>query len=165
MVEPFTGSSCMAIANQLTPPPGAYAGGADWGRCCRVLYNCADRSRKKLISELIDFFLVFYPLPTQPSPKQWNHASPMLPPVESPHLPLLHHTHMFWMVVAFKISIGGHLRARHIFFSSLSLPPQMMVRRPPHRFCPDHAPSPNIPPSANAKFWLVAVLSDQKMAT
>jgi hypothetical protein len=29
MVEPFAGSSGMAIANQLTPPPGAYAEGAD----------------------------------------------------------------------------------------------------------------------------------------
>jgi hypothetical protein len=50
MVEPFAGSSGMAIANQLTPPPGAYTEGADQGRgCCRVLYNYANRPRKKSI--------------------------------------------------------------------------------------------------------------------
>jgi hypothetical protein len=55
----------MAIVNQPTPPPGAYEEGADQGRCCRVLYNCAEWPRKKLISEIINFTLVLYPLPTQ----------------------------------------------------------------------------------------------------
>jgi hypothetical protein len=48
MVEPFAGSSSMAIATQLTPTPGACAEGADQGGCCRVLYNYADRLRKKM---------------------------------------------------------------------------------------------------------------------
>jgi hypothetical protein len=61
MVEPFARSSGKAIANQLTPPLGVYAGGADQGRCSRVLYNCSDRLRKKLISELSNFILVFMP--------------------------------------------------------------------------------------------------------
>jgi hypothetical protein len=56
MVEPFAGSSSMAIANQLTPPLGAYAEGADQGMCCRVSYNNADRPRKKLIKKLNIFF-------------------------------------------------------------------------------------------------------------
>ncbi len=46
MVELFAMSSGMAIANQLTPSPGAYVEGADQERCCRVLYECADRPRK-----------------------------------------------------------------------------------------------------------------------
>jgi hypothetical protein len=32
MVEPFAGSSGMAIANQFIPPQGAYTEGADQGR-------------------------------------------------------------------------------------------------------------------------------------
>jgi hypothetical protein len=47
MVEPFSGSSGMAIENQLTPPLGGYAEGADRGRCCMVLYNYANQPRKK----------------------------------------------------------------------------------------------------------------------
>ncbi len=31
--------SGMGIVNQLTPPPGAYAEGADGGQRCRVLYK------------------------------------------------------------------------------------------------------------------------------
>jgi hypothetical protein len=47
MVELFDGSSGMAIANQLTPPPEAYVEGADQGWCCRALYNYANWPRKK----------------------------------------------------------------------------------------------------------------------
>jgi hypothetical protein len=60
MVEPFAGSSSMAIANQLTLPPGAYTEGDDQGQCCRVLYNHANQPSKKLIKKLNYFVLVFY---------------------------------------------------------------------------------------------------------
>jgi hypothetical protein len=79
MVEPFAGSSSMAIAKQLTPPPGAYAEGADQGRYCRVLYYCADRPRKKLISELNNFILVFINYQSPTPPKQWKQPPCMLP--------------------------------------------------------------------------------------
>ncbi len=59
MVELFAGSSSLAIMNQLTPPPGAYAEGADQGRCCRVLYNYANRPRTKIINKCNNFILVF----------------------------------------------------------------------------------------------------------
>jgi hypothetical protein len=105
MVELFAGSSGMAIANQLTPrPPRACAEGADRGQCCRVLYNCANRPRKKLVSELIDLILVFLPLPTQLPPKGWNHASPTFPPQSNLLVFLSSITPMcFWLVIAFKI--------------------------------------------------------------
>jgi hypothetical protein len=45
MVELFAGFSGMAIANQLSPPSGVYAEGADQGWGSRVLYNCAIRLR------------------------------------------------------------------------------------------------------------------------
>jgi hypothetical protein len=80
MVELFSGSSGMAIVNQLTPPQGTYAEGADQGPCCRVLYNFVNLPRHKIIIELINYILVFYPLPTQMPPKRWNHASPTFPP-------------------------------------------------------------------------------------
>jgi hypothetical protein len=51
----------------------------------------------------------------------------------------------FWLVVAFEISVGSHLRPRRFLifnFLLLSLPPQMIVWHPLHTFCPDRAPSP-----------------------
>jgi hypothetical protein len=80
MVEPFARSSGMAIANQLTPPLGAYAEGADQGQCCGILYYCANQPRKKLSSELNNFILIFinYQCPTPP--KQWKQPPCTLPP-------------------------------------------------------------------------------------
>jgi hypothetical protein len=69
MVKLFARSSGMAIANQLTLPPGAYAIGADRGQCCRVLYNYADRRRKKLIEKFNDLILVLYELSKSNNPK------------------------------------------------------------------------------------------------
>ncbi len=50
----------------------------------------------------------------------------------------------FWLVVAFEISIGSHLKTQRFFiliFLLLSLPPQAMVWRLPHTFCPGRASS------------------------
>jgi hypothetical protein len=80
MVEPFAWSSSMAIANQLTPPPGAYAEGDYQGRCCRVSYNYANQPRKKLIKKINNFVFVFYKLSKSNAPKAMEstflHASP-----------------------------------------------------------------------------------------
>jgi hypothetical protein len=59
VVEPFAGSISLAIMNQHTPPPEAYAEGADQGQCCRVLYDYANRPRKKTINKRNNFILVF----------------------------------------------------------------------------------------------------------
>jgi hypothetical protein len=81
MGEPFSGFSGMAIANQLTPPLGAYSEGAEKGRCW-VLYNYANRPRKKSIKKLNNFILVFYTLSKSDAPKAMEsttlHASPWL---------------------------------------------------------------------------------------
>jgi hypothetical protein len=47
MVELFAGSSGMAIVNQLTPPPGAYAEGTDQRQCCRF-YVIVPTGQKKI---------------------------------------------------------------------------------------------------------------------
>ncbi len=53
----------------------------------------------------------------------------------------------FWLVDAFEISIGSHLRPQcfilfYFIFLLLSLSPQTMAWHPPHTFCPGRAPSP-----------------------
>jgi hypothetical protein len=48
------------MANKPTPPPGASVEGVGQGRCARVLFNSADRPRKKLVTKVNEFILVFY---------------------------------------------------------------------------------------------------------
>ncbi len=80
MVEPFVLSSSMAIANQLTPPPGAYVEGADRGQCCRFLYYCADRPRKKINWWTQQFYFSFYKLSKSNIPKAMEATSLHAPP-------------------------------------------------------------------------------------
>jgi hypothetical protein len=100
MVELFAGSSGMAIANQLTPPLGAYAKGADQGQCCRVLYYYANRLRKKLIKKLNNFILVFYKLSKSNAPEAMGSTPLHAPP---PSHRLFHNSSIlssyFWLVV------------------------------------------------------------------
>jgi hypothetical protein len=71
----------------------------------------------------------------------------------------------FWLVIAFEISNSSYLRPQHFFFvvAQFAAPNNGMVSAPhvPPRSCA----LPNIPPTPNANFWLVVVLSNQKMAT
>jgi hypothetical protein len=73
------------------------------------------------------------------------------------------------MVVAFEVSIGGHLRPQHIFIFIFVVAqfgtPNNGMAFVPHTLLPRLCTLPNIPPTANTKFWLVVVLSNQKMAT
>jgi hypothetical protein len=85
MVELFAGSSGMAIATQLTPPPGAYSVGADRGRCCRVLYNYTDRSKKKLIKKIIKFILVSINFKVQCPQSNGINPPARFTPVAPPH--------------------------------------------------------------------------------
>ena len=48
--------SGMAVANQSPVPPGASLKGVGRGRCARVLFNLADRPKKKIITKLKDIF-------------------------------------------------------------------------------------------------------------
>jgi hypothetical protein len=65
----------------------------------------------------------------------------------------------FWLVVAFEILIGSHLRPQNFFLFFLlllSLPPQMMVWHPPHTFHPGRAPSPiSLLPQIPTFGWLL----------
>ncbi len=65
----------------------------------------------------------------------------------------------FWLVVAFEIFIGSHLRPLGFFvfiFLLLSLPPQRMVWHPTHTFCPVRAPSPiSLLPRTPTFGWLL----------
>jgi hypothetical protein len=63
----------------------------------------------------------------------------------------------FWLVVAFEISIGSHLRPRRfLLLLLLSLPPQMMVWHPPYTFRPGRAPSPiSLLPRTPTFGWLL----------
>ncbi len=112
MVEPFSGSSGMAIENQLTPPLGGYAEGADRGRCCMALYNYANKPRKKLIKKLNNFILVFSKLSKSNAPEAMGstplHASP-----RSPHLfnmPSIFASY-FWLVVVCWFAIWQPIKA------------------------------------------------------
>jgi hypothetical protein len=74
----------------------------------------------------------------------------------------------FWLVVAFEILISSHLRPWHFFYfyfdiAQFATPNDGMASAP--HVPPRSYALPNIPPTMNANFWLVVVLSDQTMAT
>jgi hypothetical protein len=73
----------------------------------------------------------------------------------------------FWLVVAFEISIGSHLRPQRFFFyffvAQFATPNNGMASAP--HILPSSCTFPNISPTANANFWLIVVMSNQKMAT
>ncbi len=84
---------------------------------------------------------------------RFHHASPMLPPVKSPCLSLLHHARVFLVSFCIEILIGGRLRPQCIYFF---LPLQTMVWHPPHTFRPGHAPSPiSLLPQMPTFGWLL----------
>ncbi len=78
---------------------------ADQGLGRRVLFNCVDWQRKKLMSEHINFSLVFYFLRTRSLPKQWYHAFlTSLSGCASSAVPPLSSLHVFgWFLCALKV--------------------------------------------------------------
>ncbi len=94
----------MAVANQPALPPGASSEAVGRGRCARVLFNSADRPRKKLITKLNNLFYVFTFNSTSNAPKTMELHFPCasclsnLPSIQ----PSVAAT-SFWLVVAFKI--------------------------------------------------------------
>jgi hypothetical protein len=128
--------SSMAVANQSLVPPGASSKGVGRGRCARVLFNYADRLRKKLINKLNNLFYFFTPYPTYNAPKmmasRFPHASrslhipSMLPSIENAY---------FWLVVVFWSAdwrpINATMYCIFIIFASLHSTTQTTGRCPP----------------------------------
>jgi len=94
----------MAVANLPALPLGASSEGVRQGRCARVLFNSADRPRKKIITNLNDLFYVFTSYSTSNAPKTMELRFPRA--YRSSHLPSILPSvaaASFWLVVAFKI--------------------------------------------------------------
>ena len=92
----------MVMANQPTPPPGA---STEWGWPRAVCEGfLADRSRKKLITKLNEFILVFYITRFGGTPKMM-HATPPDAPLCSRYVSLLPSidSASFWLVVVFVL--------------------------------------------------------------
>ena len=131
----------MAVANQPALPPGASSKGVGRGRCARVLFNSADRSRKKLITKLNNLFYVCNSYSTSTAPKTMElhflHTSCSL------HLPsilLSITTTCVWLVVAFKTVDQQPFKAAVCFifvsFLLLNSTPQTMGPCAPTRSSP-----------------------------
>jgi len=125
--------SGMAVVNLPALPPGASSEGVGRGRCAGVLFNSADRPRKKLISNLNDLFYVFTSYSTSSAPKtmelRFRRAS------RSSHLPSILPSvaaASFWFVVAFKIIDRRPFKAAvyfilYIFVDQFAAPNDGMV--------------------------------------
>jgi hypothetical protein len=108
----------MAVENQPALSPGASSEGVGQGQCARVLFNSADRPRKKLITKLKNLCYVFtFLLQRQTPPKQWNCASPAPPACHTlpPYYPLSRPPVFGWLL-RLKLLTGGHLRPRCILY-------------------------------------------------
>ncbi len=166
MVEPFAGS-CGSYCKSARPTPGSLCG-RGWRRpCCRVLYNWAYWPRKKLISELINLIFVFIPSQLN-CPQNDGITLPLRSPlVKSPRLSLLCHAHVFLFgCCIWSIDWQPFKATANFFFVVVAqfVAPNNSTASAPH-VPPRSCTLPNIPPTANTNFWLVVVLSNQKMAT
>ncbi len=163
--------SCMVVANQWAQPPGASSEGVGQGRSSRVLFSLRMRLRKKNISlHKQIYFIILHPSRLFRHQNDGITLSPRPPPVESPCLSLLHHTHVFlvgcciWNIdrQPFKFKTMKFF-IFNFFVAQFAAPNNGMASAP--YVLPRSCALPNIPPTVNADFWLVVVLSDQKMAT
>jgi hypothetical protein len=146
----------MAVANQPALPLGASLEGVGRGLCARVLFNSADRPRKKLITKLDNLIYVFTFNSTSNAPKTMELRFPCasrssnLPSI----LPSVAAT-SFWLVVALKIIDRRPFKAVVylilISFSLLNLTPQRWDGVPPGAPCPARLCS-NTPPTASADY-------------
>jgi len=151
VVRRFSG---MAFCISSRPTPVASGEGVDQGQCGWVLLNITNRPRKKIVTKLYDFIKVYTSYSTYNAPKMmvscFPHAS------RSSHLPSILPSVVdpcFWLVVAFRISIGGCIRPRRIFVF-------IFVRRSVHRpkrwysVTPTRSVHPNIHPTVITDFRL-----------
>jgi hypothetical protein len=134
----------------------------------RVLFNSADRPRKKLITKLNYLFYVFTFNSTSNAPKTMELRFPCasgssnLPSI----LPFVQAT-SYWLVVVFKIVDRRPFKAAMYFiliFLSINLPPQTMGRCPPTRSLPSaSALTPHLPVPLTIR--LIVVVHPQTVAT
>ena len=145
----------MAMANQPIPPPV--------GHCLRVLFNSADRLRKKIITKLNNLFYFFTPYPTYNAPKIWHRASPTCPTHRiSPPCSSLSWLPVFGWLLCLGQPIGSRFTPPCVVFS-LFLCCSIWRSKQWDSVSP-HAPPParhlsRITFTNNACTWLVVVLS------
>ena len=148
----------MAVVNQPVLPPGASLEGVGPGRCARVLFNLADRPRRKLINKLNNLFYVFTSYSTSNAPKTMELRFPRASC--STHLPSILPSvavASFWLVVALIINDRRPFKAvvyfiLYIFCRSIHRPKRWDG-------VPLCAPLPTrlrsiIPPTASANYWV-----------
>jgi hypothetical protein len=146
----------MAVANQLALPPGASLEGVGVGRCARVLFNSADRLRKKLITKLNNLFYVFTFNSTSTAPKTMKLRFPRAS--RSSNLPSILHSvaaASFRLVVAVKIVDRASFKATMYFILNIFC---RSIRRPKRwDGVPPRTPRPgrlcsNTPPTGSANY-------------
>jgi hypothetical protein len=151
----------MAVANQPALPPGASLEGVGQGQCARVLFNSADRPRKKLITILNDLFYVSTFNSTSNAPKTMELRFPCASCLSNlPSIQPSIAAASFWLVVAFKIVDELPFKAAvyfifYIFCRSICHPKQW-DGVPPRAPCPARLCS-NTPPTSATKFGLIVV--------
>ena len=146
----------MAVANQPALPPGASSEGVGRGRGARVLFNSAERPRKKLIAKLNDLFYVFTFYSTSKAPKTMELHFPRASRLS--HLPSILPfvvAASFWLVVVFKIIDRRPFKAAvyfifYIFCRSICRP-KGWDGVPPRAPCPARLRS-NTPPIGSADY-------------
>ncbi len=117
MVVQFTTIAAWLWQISKPYPLGASLEGVGWVQSSSVLFSLTMRLRKKNISIHKRFILLFYIPPDSFATKTMESRFPHSPPLSnlltflSSIMPAC-----FWLVVAFEISIGSHLRPRHFIF-------------------------------------------------
>jgi hypothetical protein len=156
----------MAVANQPALPPGASLEGVGRGQCARVLFNSADRPRKKIITTLNDLFYVFTSYSMPNAPKTMELRFPCTSCLS--HLPSILTSiaaTSFWLVDGLIIIDRRPFKAAVYFIFyiilSLKLLPQTMGGVPPHAPPPTRLCS-NIPFTTSANYrvdyWLLSLI-------
>jgi hypothetical protein len=115
------------------------------GRFSRVLFSLTMRLREKIFLFTTDLFYYSTSFQTLLPPKRWNHTPPTLPPcrISSPFSPPSRLSVFGWLLHSkYQSAVIKDHDIFYFILLLLSLPPQTMVWRLPHTFCPGCAPSP-----------------------
>ncbi len=118
--------------------------------------------RKKLISEIIHFILVFYYAPTRLPQNRLNSTPLTSPPGRaSCTIPPSSCLRVFgWLLCKFDVWRPPQATTYFILFILLSpnLPPQTTAKCPPHTLRCGCVSSQSLPPTTDTVFWLVVAL-------
>jgi hypothetical protein len=151
----------MAAANQPALPPGASLEGVGRGRCTRVLFNSADRPRKKLITKLNNLCYVFTFNSMSNAPKTMELRFPCTSRLSNlPSIQPSVAAASFWLVVAFKIVNWRSFKSAVYFILNIFCRSIRHPKRwdgvPPRAPCPARLCS-NTPTTGAAEFGLIVV--------